>query len=614
MGILAKVLNKFGGGSHSVRLWRDQSRIRLSANHAGKPILLVELIERFPGLGGLAEFASLAARECEVPIDRLAEVKVWLERTRGKSLEVEVASDLMNLRQITRLNEFAVKWVWEESAKRLRRVLPEGVEYAGNGWFFSRTGYWNEPDFVGDVDGWIKRQKIDGGDLTGFLRTALPQYRARNLAVECDIAASDESALSAQWTRIEANFADLAIDWKVNPTAICEIDGLVDRVLVAGTIRPGVSPRAIGITNCDTQQSLIKLQGTRVPEFLTDVWPRVRTWATPSPDLEKLHPIVGGPGSLVLRMTLETHDGVGEVKAIPLFHVDGVELLLQDALKSVDSRARFVRVNDRWIPVKVLIEGGVIRSLLQDNVVTTSVKLSPEEVLRRGSLRLDGPWARVELPEFQIPNGTPEQVPLLHLEFLRRWGLPGGLKGPLLELEKPLKDFVEAFVRENAESRVLVVGAKDALELLSKSWDSLSPIRYDGVARDPKFSKSRCGITFTTPRALETVPSLISAPWSVLCIIEADSLIKTNSSKLFANLTGCSVAFRIGTFNSADFLDKRAQREALSELFGVAIYPDDRQIWNALLRRKTDGARLPTPFQFSQPQPSRLASAVGVPR
>jgi len=195
------------------------------------------------------------------------------------------------------------------------------------------------------------------------------------------------------------------------------------------------------------------------------------------------------------------------------------------------------------------------------------------------------PWDRPEFPPITLPSGElPLDVAKAHLDFLRKWGIPGGIVGPVESYQEAFLHALTTIVDRNPKPRVVVIAARRTLDQLGHEWAGSVTARFDGLRKDPEFKASMVGVVLVTPKGLETVPGLTSLTWTVICVLEADSLVKTASSRLFENLCECPKALAIGSFLSTDFLGRTAQRRALAQVFGVPPDGSAEIVWKCGLR------------------------------
>jgi hypothetical protein len=135
------------------------------------------------------------------------------------------------------------------------------------------------------------------------------------------------------------------------------------------------------------------------------------------------------------------------------------------------------------------------------------------------------------------------------------------------------------------QARVLVVGAKRTLDAFTGKQKAGPWTRFEGGKTDPATAPPSGGIVLATPKALDNAPALSNSRWDVLCLLEADSLVRGSASRLAAALFSCQNRLALGLFTGTDFLRRAPAREALSRLFGIPSGADGDLLWRYGLRR-----------------------------
>jgi len=183
--------------------------------------------------------------------------------------------------------------------------------------------------------------------------------------------------------------------------------------------------------------------------------------------------------------------------------------------------------------------------------------LTPDEVLRKGSARLQGILKESDFPLLNFPAGIPQKELKAYLEFLVHWGFPGGFIGGY-EFYSQLADFLKGFLKVHFNSKVIVTGPKRALNILEQ------------------FLGNTEKVFLLAPNALETY--IETELVSIVYILEADQVVSL-SSPYFSALLNIPRRITLAQFNNRDFL-RSSRREALSAIFGVSYYS---AIWDYCL-------------------------------
>ncbi|MCR4429150.1 MAG: TerB N-terminal domain-containing protein [Caldiserica bacterium] len=250
--------------------------------------------------------------------------------------------------------------------------------------------------------------------------------------------------------------------------------------------------------------------------------------------------------------------GVGEIWALPISQVGG---------ESKEPR-------ESPLP---LIE-------YQEEKFKGGIRLTPDEVIRKGSARLKGLLEEDDFPTIDFPVGDGEELPALFFEFLVHWGFPGGVVGGYEVLPKAAS-FLEQFLRANPGCQVMVTGPKRSLAILGD------------------FLKKSEGVFLLSPNEVEEWKGSYSL--SFLLILDAEQGVNY-ATPYFFSLLKIPRRISFAQFNSKGFL-RTSKKEALSKIFGVSYYS---VIWDfCILDRNSSFFFQPRSYSFLERQPISLTFA-----
>ncbi|MGB9553159.1 MAG: TerB N-terminal domain-containing protein, partial [bacterium] len=212
---------------------------------------------------------------------------------------------------------------------------------------------------------------------------------------------------------------------------------------------------------------------------------------------------------------------------------------------------------------------GYIHLEFDPEVFQNGLPLTPDEVLRKGSARLQGILKESDFPPFDLSIDSSQSRIKAHLEFLVSWGFPGGFIGGY-EFYPQIAEFLKNFLRVHINSKVLITGPKRALSLLGQFFEETDRL------------------FLLPPNALEAHNK--KEPVSLVFILEADQIVSL-SSPYFSALLNIPKRIALAQFSTRDFL-KAPRREALSAIFGVSYYS---VIWDSCVLD-------PNSFSFFEPK------------
>jgi len=180
--------------------------------------------------------------------------------------------------------------------------------------------------------------------------------------------------------------------------------------------------------------------------------------------------------------------------------------------------------------------------------------------------------------------------------------VPGGLVGDLERAQSAFHDSVGKLVSLHPDARILFIGGKKTLDQLRKCWGEMVVQYISGLKSDLAFDDQVGGIVFATPKALEETSGLLKTSWTLLVLLEVDSLIKTAHSKFFENVCRINSLLTLGSFASLGFRERNSQREALAQVLKIPTGRDGGIVWKYGLRGQNEPCpALPAPLAVAGP-------------
>lgn len=566
---LEKVFHSMRGSPPCLSLERRRGTLVLVARRGNEPILFSELARQ----GRLPEpfqWPDTTSPEVRVPLEKLAALRVALTAVDG--VEVRIAPDVPQQRLEKPPQSFSWEYGWTPDRAFLLRQLLPNIAYFGQGWFASSEQYWRLDGFEPADDLWLARETVEGEDLLPFLTEVFPDWRRRSWPVITQARFDPTPALSLQINGVQVDSLELSLRWQVVPGTLAELPGLAGYVNASGVVRPGISAARAGFPFHDGN---LRLREEEIPRFLLQAQLAGKPWVAGNLDaISRLHPLWLETGELMLEFERDEEGGVGRVKAIP-YYLSGILRIPAETLShAMNPKSEFLRVEGGWLPIANLIRAKVGSMGMTTNGIPLKPRmLGPDEILRGGSTRLEGPWKIDSFLSVRPPDDPSiDRTANLHLEFLRHWGIPGGLVGNLMEFTPVLGDWLAQFLGRYPEAGVLVVGMRRTLQVLASSWGNLVTALIDEPPKEPLLDRSRRGLVLVTPKTLEATFDLTHLDWSILLLLEADTLIKSASSRLYRGLLGNPRKLTLGTFASLEFLRNPQTRQAMSQVFGVPTF------------------------------------------
>jgi len=580
--LLRRIVDAFMGVREGIALERREGNFAIVAFKGKRELPFSELAAKDEVLGGLQKKLQREGDVLVVPAGRLHEVKRFLESLPEDSwFDVEIAPEVDALRLTTPPGGFAVHFWWSAKDARIERSLPAGVEYSGSGWFVAEQAFWHVEGTTLNDDLWLQRLSVEGQDIVPFVSAKVPEWRKRGVPFTSNLSYCSRPALGLEVKEVTDDQSVLEVAWNVAPDAVRTIPSAPGCVIADDVVMPGVSPAELGPA-FPTRNGRYAVAGQSIPAFLQEFWAKVWRFAQGQVvELTRRHKVFSDKAELILTVRRETVDGVGRTVAVPALACGQYRFPAKALSQRLDASRRFIRFAHGWLPVATVQSAGIAGpGRAQDGTPLDPIPLTPAEVLLRGSARLEGPWTRIEFPQVVLPQGaSDDETARLHLGFLLDWGIPGGLAGNGMGA---LRDAMGSFLGRSPNAKVLAVGSAEALDTFAEGLRGRIRARFNGTRKDPEFDPSLSGLVLATPKGLESASGLVGIQWGILCLLGGDELIKSQSSKLFANLVDCYKGITLGLFADSGFLTSSAKRQALSMVFAIASEAD--LVWSYGLR------------------------------
>lgn len=590
------VANLLSGGPWRLEVQQGQTGFALAAYRGQKPVPFAQFLDKQSAFRPLTSLVS-SGDTASVPFANLTEVCRLLQEMPEGEVRVKFAPEAQGFEVIAPPTSFRVSYCWSSDRQQFEREIEDGAGYCGSGWFATPSRAWRVESTEPADDAWLARSVVSAQSALEFLRQVAPGWATRGLPYASHSHLHEQPAVSVVVRHVDPERIDIVTNWCAEPSAIEDLPSLPGFVQIDSYFCPGLAPSAIANPALRASNT-VRLSGQDIPRFVCDDWPKLQPWASGQiADIARFHRLLMGPASLSLAIRPDTCKGIGKPAGQVMFECSDVSVSAAAVSRQLDSGADYARIGNGWMARSVVQQAGIgPMGRLTDGTSLAALSapgLKPAEILARGSARLAGPWQKVEFPDLQLPDGaTPPETATRHLAFLTDWGIPGGIIGSVEEYQTAIRDYLTGLRSAHPSLRILVVGTKKALDSLDAAWRQMKPLRFDGGRHDPQIQVLPTGLTLASVKALESVPSLITTTWQVVILLEADGLIKTPNSALYANLARCFRSLTLGLFGGRDFLSKTSARAALAQVFKE----DADIVWRYGLRDPREPApALPAP-------------------
>ena len=601
--LVQKINHTLLGRPSRIVVEKYEGQIALSIFQEKRALSLSQLVEHYPAFSTIAQILSPHDDWYIIPLAQLDYVKKFLRHHASRGLELSISAEVDRLRQVERPPLFEVVYFWSQENERIERYASGNALYFNEGCFVIGDHYWHIKGTTDQDDYWLRKKVIEGPEMVQFVTQVIPDWYRRELPYHSYLKYKHQPLLSVTITKVKEDSIIIDINWNEITDEVREIPSLPNHIIMADWIMPGIVPSKMIFEELKTS-GRYKLSGQGVALFIESILPSIKDWVQgQTAKLQAQHPIIEHEGYLILSIERKYYTGIGLASAVPTFVCGHVQMAAENASKELELQKMFIRVEEGWLPTERIKQARIaLGGRTQDGTPLAPITLTPLEVINRGSERLQGPWVDVKFPPLQLQQGKSmlEQA-YLHLELLRTWGIPGGLIGTMMQYNSVWRQFFFTFTMRYPEARVLIVGFNRTLNLFGREWANIVTERFDGKHNDPPFNPFMRGVILARPRALEAHPEMLKTEWNILCLLEADRIIKSDKVKTFRLLVGCRKMLTMGLFNSRDFLNRKEAAQAISQLFELPTDEQNMLVWHYGLRDPMQPPpKLPPPYPLQK--------------
>ncbi|WP_068505168.1 TerB N-terminal domain-containing protein [Paenibacillus kribbensis] len=524
----------------------------------------------------------------------------FIESVGSNRIQFEIDPIILDLSQIPQPDDFIIQVVWNSSQNEVLMELPSGVEYLENfdhGWFKKGNQVWHLPDWTPEDKSWLFSE-IQPAQFPFLLTNVLPDMINRKLPVYSPIILESQDAVHFQILEFGPDTIKLKVN--VNVDIPRRIPGLEGYLLNGERLYPGPDPAHLNdflSKHPEDENGLILLQGEDIPNVVAQIegeWGRFTSGDVQG--LLQAHPIQRAI-ELILTASVQISNGIGQVTATPMLKVEGVQMSAAAISRQLKPRLQYIRNGSGWIAVDDLrrvgigVMGRAVNGLSLDNVFS----LRAREVLERGGYRLEGPWSKIEFPEFNWPHQSSNPA-LDHLQFLARWGLNGGVKGGQVIWGSPLVEYLFQLITQFPKVQILMVGTKVMMESLKKQCsDTLKFTWITSSAEANRLQLKDVSYIAVTPSVLSKHTDLIKQRYDLLIMLEPDQITKSTDTKIYGTLSSIKSRCRFSLFSDANYLEQSNVKSAHEML--LQLHSASEQRWT-IFDQNAPLALLPEPYQM----------------
>ncbi|GHU66020.1 hypothetical protein FACS189447_06060 [Spirochaetia bacterium] len=323
----------------------------------------------------------------------------------------------------------------------------------------------------------------------------------------------------------------------------------------------------------DGSRSTLVLKDEEIPAFADDYAKLIYVFSE-----EKLYAFLsqnnlfaeGGKISLILRCAPVMENGVGRAMASPALRY-GKKLYSPLAL-SKRFHQRYMALDHQWVRREALesIGLGPLGRYISGEALSP-FKVKPKEVLQRGSEKLQGLWQGFEWDKDRwVRHGSENELFCSHLEFLRAWGIQGGVVSRGREKTASYTaEWLRSIESETSKQRVLLITPKSFWDRwLKKELPRLFHEHHDTAALVWDHSFRGMGITFYN----DISKHKNTLPWDIIVPIGMEEALTGETGfrdDLYQAINDIPARLRLGIFFSPAEIYNGSNAKTLKAFFNI---------------------------------------------
>ncbi|WP_082096593.1 TerB N-terminal domain-containing protein [Paenibacillus wulumuqiensis] len=271
----------------------------------------------------------------------------------------------------------------------------------------------------------------------------------------------------------------------------------------------------------------------------------------------------------VLEGRREERSGIGQVTAVPMIEIGGIRYPAIELSRRLGSAGSYVQLDGHGqIETERLRELGLgpMGRMADGTSLDRNSKLTPQEIIQRGSERLRGPWEEIVIPELELPD-TNRGIHG-HFDFLCRWGISGGILGGVMRHAEEMGEWLYELLRRAPSCRIGLIGKKSLLGTLHKMWSvTLGGFWQDADTRPAGKGNPDHGALIAVPVSMLTQRSaVLPGGVDIAIYLEPDEMTGDVSSKMYKAMNKINARLRLSVYSAEQRLDEPHMRTAQTSL------------------------------------------------
>lgn len=404
----------------------------------------------------------------------LAKIIDFFETSKIRTVNLVVEDAVKNYKEIEEPEYFFYEYIFDPEKNGL--IPHSKYTYDREDYFGSAKGYFKVKKSRKKDIKWLKKDIIPCHQLRQFLTEVVPEWQKRGLPYGSNLSFIDKKAFSLQIKDVEEEKVSFQINTPFDLTKAqeCKDEDGVKYLLIDNRFLPGFNIyNSILKRKKAFETGSFVLNNQEIPTFIHKHWEKVSPFAEGKIlEFQYKHRLFDEKEELKIfyKAIPSYKNGIPTFKAVPVFQFGSYEKSLDDVLDALhDKKLKYFRIDQNgyhgWIPLTLYNK--VFKEFKEQSLGFDPIPLSNKQLIG-GTIRNDNSIFRFNSFQgsktYQIQFPFEENILLSlemcttekkHLQTLLRYGIHGGLEGPVEKNARYLVGILEDHIKQFPETKII---------------------------------------------------------------------------------------------------------------------------------------------------------------
>lgn len=528
------------------------------------------------------------------------------QSTKGIIYSISEISEKVEFKNLN--NEVKFKLSFDESTGKLLCRLPKDAKWIGEKYILFNNTIWRVPS--SEIEKLLNYPEIDGENILNMIKYSSKSY------IDSSIEIDNDPILTISCENSKDGLLGIVPHVKYPKEFWTQISGL-ENYAESNNIVFRIPEIFIGTRwNMMFPDGLIRyVTLEQLPSFVEEFGDIINEYGDKEIKEKLSHSnFFWQPKeiSLELECVVENKNGIGKAFAVPICRF-GDKLISAKEL-SLNTEAKNCIILEKYLSSSCLEQIGIgVMGKMIDGTALNPIELKPNEIIYRGSDRLEGLWKKFNFTkDCWLAAGSIEEIAKSHLTYLQTFGINGGIILPGNDGIDLIKQCLYEYCGQDYinTKKLILIRKKMLSELdLDKLQDNFLILK--GIKSDPIFSDKNNKNAICTYTTLEKCLGITSADWDIILMIEPDEQFKTSNTSIYQSVRKIKGAIKLGIFSASPKSYSVQKSLAISDLFEMSIN-DNSNSWRYQIREAANSLELPKTYEFKGEKPVKLVQPVEI--